>query len=140
MTDNRTTELINDRVKRLLREAGADFTVKSLKMTGSMEPYDKFTVFDADKMPKARIEASFHNDETVLLMLRCTPEQAIAATLGSERTCHDVNTRFNAWVCSECKCTLLLMFDDYGEPSLAIDGVADVPKYCPNCGAKVVGE
>lgn len=54
-----------------------------------------------------------------------------------ERTCHDANTRFNAWTCSECKCTQLLMFDDYGEPTLSIDGVASVPKYCPNCGAKV---
>ena len=58
----------------------------------------------------------------------------------AERTCHDTNTRFNAWTCSECKCTLLLVFDDYGEPSLSIDGVADVPKYCPNCGRKVVSE
>lgn len=54
------------------------------------------------------------------------------------RTCHDANTRFNAWTCSECKCTQLLMFDDYGEPTLSVDGVASVPNYCPNCGAKVV--
>ena len=68
-----------------------------------------------------------------------TPEQAIAATLGNhERTCHDANTRFNAWTCSECKSTQLLMFDDYGEPTLSVDGVASVPNYCPNCGAKVV--
>ena len=53
------------------------------------------------------------------------------------RTCEDVNTRFNAWTCSECKCTLLLMFDDYGEPTLNVDGVASVPNYCPNCGACV---
>lgn len=58
----------------------------------------------------------------------------------SERTCHDANTRFNAWTCSECKCTQLLMFDDYGEPTLSVDGVASVPNYCPNCGAKVVSE
>lgn len=58
----------------------------------------------------------------------------------AERTCRDANTRFNAWTCSECKCTLLLMFDDYGEPTLNVDGVASVPNYCPNCGAKVVGE
>lgn len=54
-----------------------------------------------------------------------------------ERTCHDANTRFNAWTCSECKCTLQLMFDDYGESTLNIDGVASVPNYCPNCGARV---
>lgn len=58
----------------------------------------------------------------------------------TERTCRDANTRFNAWTCSECKCTLLLMFDDYGEPTLNVDGVASVPNYCPNCGAKVRNE
>lgn len=58
----------------------------------------------------------------------------------AERTCHDANTRFDAWTCSECKCTQLLMFDDFGEPTLSVDGVADVPHYCPNCGAKVVEE
>ena len=83
MTGNRTTELINDRVNRLLYEAGADFTIRSLMTNGTMESYDKFTVLDADKMPIAQIETSFHNDETVLLTLRCTPEQAVAATLGS---------------------------------------------------------
>jgi rubrerythrin len=56
-----------------------------------------------------------------------------------ERTCQDEGTRFNAWVCSECKATLLLLFDDCGEPTYSVDGVADVPRYCPNCGAKVVG-
>jgi len=55
-----------------------------------------------------------------------------------ERTCHDSNNRFNAWQCSECGATLLLMFDDFGEPTFSVDGVADVPHYCPNCGAKVV--
>lgn len=67
--------------------------------------------------------------------------QAIADELNArtERTCRDANTRFNAWTCSECKCTLLLMFDDYGEPTLNVDGVASVPNYCPNCGAKVIG-
>lgn len=55
-----------------------------------------------------------------------------------ERTCEDAGTRFNAWVCSECDATLLLMFDDYDEPTYSVNGVADVPRYCPNCGAKVV--
>lgn len=55
-------------------------------------------------------------------------------------TCKDACNRFNAWVCSECGATLLLMFDDYGEPSYSVDGVADVPHFCPNCGRKVVNE
>lgn len=75
-----------------------------------------------------------------------SPEQAIAATLGScscsnsERTsgtCHDSNNRFNAWQCSECGATMLLMFDDYGEPTFNVNGVADVPHFCPNCGRRV---
>lgn len=56
----------------------------------------------------------------------------------AERTCHDANTRFDAWTCSECKCTQLLMFNDFYEPTLSVDGVASVPNYCPNCGAKMV--
>lgn len=51
--------------------------------------------------------------------------------------CEDTNERFNAWICSECEATLLLMFDDYGEPTYSADGVADVPRFCPNCGRKV---
>ena len=67
-----------------------------------------------------------------------TEAEAIEAwNTRAERTCHDANTRFNAWTCSECKCTQLLMFDDYGEPTLSVDGVASVPNYCPNCGRAV---
>lgn len=66
-----------------------------------------------------------------------TPAQAIEATLGAG-TCHDKCSRFNAWVCSECNATVLLIFDDFGEPSYSVDGIADVPHFCPNCGAKVV--
>ena len=67
----------------------------------------------------------------------CSPEQAVEATLG-RGTCMDKCSRFNAWVCSECGATVLLMFDDYGEPSYSVDGVADVPHYCPSCGRRVV--
>lgn len=67
--------------------------------------------------------------------------QAIAdelnATLGGGE-CEDTNERFNAWTCSECKATLLLMFDDYDEPTYSVDGVADVPRFCPNCGKRCV--
>ena len=72
-----------------------------------------------------------------LTPLYLTPEQAIVATLG-RGTCRDKNRRFNTWECSECGATVLLMFDDFGEPSYCVDGVADVPRYCPNCGRRVV--
>ena len=67
------------------------------------------------------------------------PKQAIDATLGPG-TCRDNSSRFNAWVCSECGATLLLTFDDFDEPSYSVDGIADLPRFCPNCGRKVVSE
>lgn len=84
--------------------------------------------------------ASFKDYDGLLLGMMytcCTPERAVEATLG-RGTCHDSNNRFNAWQCSECGATMLLMLDDCGEPTYSVDGVADVPKYCPNCGRKVV--
>lgn len=63
--------------------------------------------------------------------------QAVEATLGRGE-CHDSNKRFNAWQCSECGATMLLMFDDCGEPTYSVDGVADMPRFCPNCGREVV--
>lgn len=56
-----------------------------------------------------------------------TPEQAIAATLGSE-TCEDVG-RY-CFTCSKCGWTA-------NEPHHAFGGFW--PKFCPNCGCKVIG-
>ena len=68
-----------------------------------------------------------------------TPEQAIAATLGTG-TCKDLGggpDEFGEWyfVCSECKC-------EFGYDNFACE-FADgndigSPHYCPNCGRKVV--
>ena len=82
--------------------------------------------------------ATGHESGMVSVLFDAKPEQAVEATLG-RGTCHDANNRFNAWTCSECGATLLLIFDDYGEPSFSVDGTADVPHYCPNCGRRVVG-
>ena len=126
MTDSKTaTELPNDRVNRLLHEAGADFTASSLMRTGSMESYDKFTVFDADKMPIAQIEVSFHNDETVLLTLRCTPEQAIAATLGRPKAKshpYGYECDTGAYDCTRCECG-------------CINDISAT--YCNDCGGEI---
>lgn len=54
--------------------------------------------------------------------------------------CHDVDKRSYAVTCSECKATVLLEVTDSGEPTYSVDGVADVPKYCPNCGRRFVDE
>ena len=45
--------------------------------------------------------------------------KAVEATLGRGE-CHDSNNRFNAWQCSECGATVLLMFDDFDEPTLPL--------------------
>lgn len=74
-----------------------------------------------------------------LMVTSLTTEQAVEATLGRGE-CRDSNNRFNAWQCSECGATVLLMFDDFDEPTYSVGGVAEVPKYCPNCGRKVVDE
>ena len=76
----------------------------------------------------------------------CTPEQAIAATLGScncsnsertDGTCHAIVSdnltesegTGDAWAdCSECGHLLFVLTDPNSEP----------PNFCPNCGRKVV--
>ena len=84
-----------------------------------------------------------------------TPEQAIAATLGScncscncpnsERTetCHDLGgTDENdeqVFNCSECGCVLSL-YDRDGTNTLCTHFIYDYPRYCPNCGRKVVAQ
>lgn len=64
-----------------------------------------------------------------------TPEQAVAATLGPW-TCEDVGKGW-MWRCSECKCRLDIDRDDL--PTMWVDNVASVPRYCPNCGRRVIG-
>ena len=73
-TDNRTTEL-----RRLLDERGIEYQEFHGQAAGSMEPFKRFYI---DGRTQAIIETASHTDD-VLLTLRCTPEQAIAATLGS---------------------------------------------------------
>ena len=69
-----------------------------------------------------------------------TEAEAIAAwNSRAERTCENIDKypdyRFK---CSECNC--VLYYEDLdGEPWVFVDGVASVPNYCPNCGAKVIG-
>ena len=67
-----------------------------------------------------------------------TPEQAIAATLGAG-TCRNVSDPPEGFLCSECG------WGDFAEPSHLLTGscyagLAKGPRYCPNCGRKVVSE
>ena len=50
-------------------------------------------------------------------------------------TCRDVGGSCE-FVCSECGCSLDIS-NDY-EPTMWVKGKAEVPSYCPNCGAEVV--
>ena len=74
-------------------------------------------------------------DGTVLRIWDCTPEQAIAATLG-RRTCeyaikdnmNETEGMGDVWIeCSACHC----VFDYYADEWLMN------MHYCPNCGARV---
>ena len=69
-----------------------------------------------------------------------TPEQAVAATLGPG-TCRDLGgTGANGeqvFNCSECGCVLSL-YDRDGSNNLCTSFVFDYPRYCPECGRKVV--
>ena len=71
-----------DELRRLLDERGADYRMRQSVTSGSMIYYDRYTVL-VDGNPHALIDTG--NDDDVVLTLRCTPEQAIAATLGSDR-------------------------------------------------------
>lgn len=71
-------------------------------------------------------EIAASNSGERLAVYNLTPEQAVAATLGPG-TCRDVG-RY-AFVCSECGWAS-------DEPHHALGGFW--PKYCPECGRKVV--
>ena len=51
-------------------------------------------------------------------------------------TCRDIGN-CHMFVCSECGCELDVD-DREGEPTMWDGGAPAVPRYCPNCGAKVV--
>lgn len=55
----------------------------------------------------------------------------------AEKTCKDVEPRAGYWECSECGVQLENPLEC---PTLWLDGKAICPSFCPNCGAKVVGD
>ena len=75
-----------------------------------------------------------------------TPEQAIAATLGNsraERTCKMQPSPFTDWAGLNMRIVAGWYCENCGECCLTettIDDDHPTPNYCPNCGAKVVGE
>ena len=55
-----------------------------------------------------------------------------------ELTCHDVHECADTFVCSACG--VQIDVTSGSEPTMWVDGKATVPRFCPNCGARVVSE
>lgn len=120
-----------DVLRRLLDERGVEY------MKVDFLDGEHITSFDVNGREYGYHE--FPDGGTLLRVWHPTPEQAIAATLGScncsnnctnsERTetCHDTGTY--CFSCSECGWTA-------NEPHYLFGGFQ--PNYCPNCGRKVV--
>lgn len=117
MTDNRTTELL----RKLLEERGVEW------WEGEDERKTHWVV-------NGLTWEYFNNengDAWLGFLGACendvTPEQAVAATLGSG-TCRNQWQWNFGFCCSECFCTVPF-----------VNKFANSPfAYCPNCGAKVV--
>lgn len=53
--------------------------------------------------------------------------------------CYDISKNNSYFICSKCGCYFRLIEDECFEPTIWIDGgIATIPNYCPNCGAKIV--
>lgn len=61
------------------------------------------------------------------------------ADLIDRPTCNDVGDDWE-FHCSACGCELDIRDMEVGEPTMWKDGAAQVPKYCPSCGAEVVND
>ena len=55
-----------------------------------------------------------------------------------ERTCRNIGNGA-IFKCSVCGATVKVC-DESDEPTICVDGVADVPSYCTHCGARVEDE
>jgi predicted RNA-binding Zn-ribbon protein involved in translation (DUF1610 family) len=113
-----------EELRRLLDERG-------VKHTDAEDGHTQYTLWsDGDH------EIAACNSGERLAVYNLTPEQAIAATLG-RGTCHDKGN-IERFICSECGCRLDLQDDDWEATMWLADGAAMVPRYCPNCGRRVV--
>lgn len=110
-----------DELRRLLDECGVEWSEPNTMFRDSQTIWDAGAVTWIAiecRSPRLRVESSTNH---------LTPEQAIAATLGSG-TCKwkpaDFITEGDWW---NTECGESFTWEPYG-----------VPNYCPNCGAKVV--
>ena len=113
-----------DELRKMLEEQGVEYEAECIDFS------NYFTWGENDCYSYTE-----YQDGTVLRIWDCTPEQAIAATLGtSERTCH-IEERYIDWYCDACF-EMVGTCDTTSE--LFIEGNAiKLWNYCPNCGARV---
>lgn len=52
-------------------------------------------------------------------------------------TCHNLRDDHMMFCCSHCMATVFVV-DDYGEPQIWLNSVAQDMSYCPNCGARIL--
>lgn len=69
--------------------------------------------------------------QTVFGMTLDEVRQMMKRDAERERTCRNVDDEFPFFKCSECGCNAVVGYGSSG------DGL---PNYCPNCGAKVIGD
>lgn len=118
-----------DELRRLLDERGADYRVSATGYSIDVGPY---TTAYANR-----------SDTTLDVSLRqVTPEQAIAATLGTETCKVDV---LNTGDCAGYECSEYIMHcngcgHEFGHVLYNEDGdvwMSEPPNYCPNCGKRI---
>lgn len=64
---------------------------------------------------------------------------AALADLIDRPTCNDVGDDWT-FHCSACGCEIDIREMEVGRPTMWKDGAAQVPKYCPSCGAEVLDD
>lgn len=103
--------------------------------------------FDGGVMCRCEIDLLQEMQRKIDRKLEVDGEKALEIALASrgyfkKRTCHDLGgcdtAGMQVFNCSECGCVLSL-FDVSGANTLCTNHIYDYPRYCPECGAKVIG-